>query len=205
MRYITTFFTFIIYLSNLISPLYSTLVSNEKITSSSSQQVHYIAEIFPNGHSVEVTYNSDRQPLRIQISNIVEIVYEYIGGKISRIHRLNNSGQILYTHSYVHKGTESMIGHLGFIERTVDYPTYTCATSYGLEICTYNQTGNIIEKIIDGTITSYQYDDQNRLLYKTSTFQDKLEICDALPCIYNNSGNLIQKKILNISMIKTID
>lgn len=194
MRYITTFFVFLIYLSNLITPLYSTIVSNEKIGSSSSEQFHYVVETFPNGHSVQVTYNSDRQPLRIQISNIVEIVYEYTAGKISKIHRLNNNGQILYTHSYLQKGTESMIGHLGFIERTVDYPIYTCATLYGLEICRYNEIGNIVEKIIDGTTTSYQYDEQNRLLYKTNTFQDKLETCDTLPCIYNDSGNLIQKK-----------
>lgn len=194
MRYITTFFVFLIYLSNLITPLYSTIVSNEKIGSSSSEQFHYVVETFPNGHSVQVTYNSDRQPLRIQISNIVEIVYEYTAGKISKIHRLNNNGQILYTHSYLQKGTENMIGHLGFIERTVDYPIYTCATLYGLEICRYNEIGNIVEKIIDGTTTSYQYDEQNRLLYKTNTFQDKLETCDTLPCIYNDSGNLIQKK-----------
>ena len=124
----------------------------------------------------------------------MEIVYEYKDGKISKIHRLNNNGQILYTHSYLQKGTESMIGHLGFIERTVDYPTYTCATSYGLEICRYNETGNIIQKIINDTTTSYQYDEQNRLLHKTNTSQDKVETCDALPCIYNDFGNLIQKK-----------
>ena len=194
MKNITTFFIFIIYFSNIISPLYSTLVWNEEITSSSSGQYHYFVETFPNDHSVQVTYNSNREPLRIQISNIVEIVYEYKDGKISKIHRLNNNGQILYTHSYLQKGTESMIGHLGFIERTVDYPTYTCATSYGLEICRYNETGNIIQKIINDTTTSYQYDEQNRLLHKTNTSQDKVETCDALPCIYNDFGNLIQKK-----------
>lgn len=194
MRNITTFFIFIIYFSNIISPLYSTILWNQEIISSSSEEFHYVAETFPNGHCVRTTYNPDGQPLRIQISNILEIVYEYADGKISKIHRLNNNGQILYTHSYLHKGTESMIGHLGFIERTVDYPTYTCATSYGLEICRYNEIGNIIEKVIDGTTTSYEYDEKNRLLRKTNTFQDKIEMCDALPCIYNDFGNLIQKK-----------
>lgn len=85
----------------MIFPLYSTISCNEDTTSNSLQQLYCIEETFPNGHSVQVTYNSDKQPLRIQIADIADIICEYVDGKISKIHRLNNKGQVLYTHTYL--------------------------------------------------------------------------------------------------------
>lgn len=171
-------------------PTYSII----RVTHNSVEQYHYIEENFSNGHSVRVIYNSNEQPIRIQISDVAEIVYEYRDGKLSQVHRINHRGQILYTHRYLLKGRESMIGNLGLIERSIEDRIYTCKTPYSLEICKYDESGNIIERTINGEIIPYQYDKQDRLLCETSTFQDKIDTYDEMPCIYDEQGNLIQKK-----------
>lgn len=194
MRHITIFFILITYLSSVAAPLYSVIQSNENAISNSLEPYHYIEEKFSNGHSVRVIYNSNEQLIRIQISNLAEIVYEYRDGKLSQVHRLNQSGQILYTHRYLLKGREAMIGNLGFIKRSIDDLIYTCITPYSLEICKYDQTGNIVERVVDDETITYQYDKQDRLVCEKNLFQDRLETYDEMPCIYDDQGNLIEKK-----------
>lgn len=194
MRDITIFFILITYLSSSFSSLYCVVQHNENVITNSVEQYHYIEESFSNGHSVRIIYNAKEQPVRIQISEVGEIVYEYRNGKLCQVHRLNNNGQILYTHRYFAKGTESMIGDLGLIERSVNNSVYICKTPYSVEICKYDDRGNITERIVNGETIPYQYDEQHRLLCETNLFEDRLESYDEMPCIYDEQGNLIQKK-----------
>lgn len=194
MKYIILLFTLITYLSGSFFSLYAIIPHKENVIWNSTEQYHYIEESFSNGYKVRTIYNANEQPVRIQISDVAEIVYEYRNGKLCQVHRLNNKGQILYTHRYFAKGTESMIGDLGLIERFVDNLIYTCKTPYSLEICKYDDLGNIIERIVNDEIIPYKYDKQHRLLSETNNFQDRVESYDAMPCIYDEQGNLIQKK-----------
>lgn len=194
MRHITIFFILVTYLSSSCSSLYSIIQHNERQIYNFIERYHYIEESFSNGYKVRTIYNSNEQPIRIQISDIGEIVYEYRNGKLSQVHRLNNNGQILYTHRYFTKGTEGMIGNLGLIERFVDNFIYTCKTPYSLEICKYDDAGDIIERTINEETIPYRYDKQHRLLSQKNSFQDRLETYDGAPCIYDDQGNLIQKK-----------
>lgn len=189
-----TLLILISYLSNSFYSLYSMIQHNEYEICNAIEQYHYIEESFSNGYRVRTIYNSNQQPVRIQISDIAEIVYEYKNGKLSQVHRLNNQGQILYSHRYFAKGTEGMIGNLGLIERCMSNCIYTCKTPYSLEICKYDDTGDIIERTINDVTIPYHYDNQHRLLAEGNTFQDRLETYEGAPCIYDERGNLIQKK-----------
>lgn len=187
------------YLSNGILPIYSIVQENENINPNATEQNYYIEERFPNGHHVGTLYNSEQQPTRIQISDIGEIVYEYLNGKISKIHRLDKNKVILYTYAYLSNRKESMIGNLGLIEQTFDNFTYTCTTPYSIETCKYDENRNIIERIVDDEIILYSYDEKNRLLYKDITSQENLFEHDQPLLVYDEQGNLIQKQNIKYS------
>ncbi len=85
--------------------------------------------------------------------------------KLVQIDRLDAEGREMYSHSY-HYGedgrliSEDLIGGLGGVIHDGD----RVASSFGEEVCEYDDNHNLVKHTIDGVIHEYAYDSNNQMI-----------------------------------------
>ena len=122
----------------------------------------------------------------LSLGSAGSVRYIYNHDILFHIDRVSSSNEVLYRHSYVYdeKGCllkEKMIGDLG--EILFEKPG-VIKSPYHIEICDYDDKGNLIKHTQDSMIREYSYTDARELV--AQPVFDK-------PCTYDDRGNLLQK------------
>jgi RHS repeat-associated protein len=121
----------------------------------------------------------------LSLGGLGSVRYTYDEEHLFEIDRLSPLGEVMYTHSYNYSEegrliSENLIGNLGEI---VYQGNGVVKSPYHLEICEYDERGNLVRHTQDEVIREYSYNDLNELIS-----EEVGELCE-----YDERGNLIQK------------
>lgn len=170
-----------------------------------------IRETFPTGLSIYIEYES-QQPSIITLPDESTIEYTYHRGNIRKVIRRDNTGQMLYEHTYLkpflHETREVLIGELGLLKKTFSpFSQMLSITSPFIEMqYTFDQEQKVLSKEINGYTETFQYDAKNQLILDESydihgnsleaimnTENQCIEYHD-IHCTYDFKGRLDTKK-----------
>ena len=102
----------------------------------------------------------------LSLGNFGSVRYIFENQKLLQIDRISEDGAILYTHKYNYSedgklSSESFIGNLG----EVIYSEFGIIKSpYHLEVCEFNEDGDLIRRVQDGISSDYFYNEYNELI-----------------------------------------
>jgi RHS repeat-associated protein len=150
-------------------------------------------ETFPNGKSIEISYDEFNRVIALSIEDVGHIFYKYDDAKLVQVSRVSPSGQYMYTHSYEYDSMknllrEYLIADLGQIVYNTDINQgiLQITSPYSEEICRFNPMGLIDYHCLNGKLVEYDYDNHNQLV--------SLEVETQIPSVeYDQYGNLIKK------------
>ncbi len=152
-----------------------------------------IKEKFPNGKSIEISYDEDSRVIKIFLEGTGSITYKYNDNKLLEVSRIALNGQKMYSQSYEYDSLgnllyKNLIFNLGKVLYNKDLSRrfIRIESPYSQEICKFNPDGSINTISLDGKIFEYEYDNNNQLI--------SLETQEQTPFIeYDQNGNLTKK------------
>ncbi len=183
-------------------------VKNQSIYREYDTQGNLTREIFPNNQTVTISYDDQKRPLLIWVSQVGGIQYTYDTENLLEIKRLSVTGELLYQHSYERNDffSENLIGDLGNVKATFSEKAFFCRSPYSLEDVTFDNEGNVIQYSYDGEKWNYKYDDKSQLILHDSYDSlynplnavvgenHQLKEYREYKCEYDIQGNLIKKE-----------
>ncbi len=149
------------------------------------------------GNIATLTYRKNNQLATISFGNGVQTAYSYDElGRISRIRTWNSTATLLdLNYVYDLNGNPTSVNNG---QETYGYDDLNRLTSangpFGTLSYTYDQVGNRLSTVVNGTGTSYSYGSYNKLLSAGSTTYS-----------YDNNGNMIMKSSGSNSWSYTYD
>lgn len=152
-----------------------------------------LKEKFPNGKSIEISYDEFNRVIEIFLEDTGSITYKYDDTKLLEVSRIALSGQKMYSQSYEYDSSGSLlykdlISNLGRIlyDKDLNGRFIRIESPYSEEICGFNPEGMITSHSVDGKIFEYEYGNDNQL--------SSLETEGQTPFIeYDQNGNLTKK------------
>jgi len=156
-------------------------------------QGRLIKEEFPNGKSIEISYDKLNRVVEISLEESGSISYEDIDTNLLHLSRISPNGKILYTHSYEynHKGgllCENMISNLGQIsyQRKLNEELLYIESPYSQEVCKFDSEGLITSHFVNGKMFENCCDEMHELNLDN-------EIEKSMLVEYDLNGNLTKK------------
>lgn len=151
-----------------------------------------IKEQFPNGKSIEISYDEKNRVVEISIDESGRISYKYNDSRLLEVSRSSPSNEIMYTHSYEYDGAgallhEELISDLGRIsyEKDLNKKFVSIESPYSQEVCKFNSRGLVTTHFLDQKPLEYDYDNWDQLISFETEERPLLE--------YDSNGNLIKK------------
>lgn len=146
---------------------------------------------YPNGKTVQITYDDKDRITQIIIQGIGKVLYRYENDQLLGVFRYNTFNELQYSHIYRYDlndsvFSEDLIGNVGRVTYYKDDQNHRkfIESLYSIDIYECDSCNRITRRSFDGNTVEYIYNDLGELI----TVKEDAEF------YYDQKGNLTRKR-----------